>query len=128
MLTKPSSEFSAVLAASSAPGFWSNEIVTQQQKVMITAAATAVGINMTFLLPYSMLRRGWDREFRGLAMFDLSTRSVPAVLPGHQLRGHRRGFPISCHAGTRIRTGRGGEGARSGTSQESGVGLHKTAR
>ncbi|MEO1995381.1 MAG: divalent metal cation transporter [Planctomycetaceae bacterium] len=72
MLTKPSSEFSAVLAASSAPGFWSNEIVTQQQKVMITAAATAVGINMTFLLPYSMLRRGWDREFRGLAMFDLS--------------------------------------------------------
>jgi hypothetical protein len=40
---------------------------------MITAAATAVGINMTFLLPYSMLQRGWDRDFRGLAMFDLAT-------------------------------------------------------
>ncbi|MCH7689139.1 MAG: divalent metal cation transporter, partial [Planctomycetes bacterium] len=39
----------------------------------ITAAATAVGINMTFLLPYSMLARGWDRDFRGLAIFDLST-------------------------------------------------------
>ncbi|MGC8846144.1 MAG: hypothetical protein ACP5QY_09875, partial [Candidatus Hydrogenedens sp.] len=41
--------------------------------VMISAAATAVGINMTFMLPYSMLRKGWDREFRGLAIFDLST-------------------------------------------------------
>jgi len=28
---------------------------------------------MTFLLPYSMLRRGWDRNFRGLAIFDLAT-------------------------------------------------------
>jgi Mn2+/Fe2+ NRAMP family transporter len=35
--------------------------------------ATAVGINMTFLLPYSMLKRGWDKDFRGLAIFDLST-------------------------------------------------------
>jgi len=32
-----------------------------------------VGINMTFLLPYSMLRKGWDKDFRGLAIFDLST-------------------------------------------------------
>jgi len=40
---------------------------------MISAAATAVGINMTFLLPYSMLRKGWDKYFRGLAIFDLST-------------------------------------------------------
>jgi Mn2+/Fe2+ NRAMP family transporter len=44
-----------------------------QRDVMITAAATAVGINMTFLLPYSMLRKGWDKDFRGLAIFDLST-------------------------------------------------------
>ena len=28
---------------------------------------------MTFLLPYSMLRKGWDKDFRGLAIFDLST-------------------------------------------------------
>ena len=53
--------------------FWSNMIVSQQRDVMIGAAATAVGINMTFLLPYSMLRKGWDRDFRGLAIFDLST-------------------------------------------------------
>jgi Mn2+/Fe2+ NRAMP family transporter len=53
--------------------FWTKLIVSQQRDVMISAAAAAVGINMTFLLPYSMLRKGWDREFRGLAIFDLST-------------------------------------------------------
>jgi len=53
--------------------FWTNMIVGQQRDVMISAAATAVGINMTFLLPYSMLRKGWDKYFRGLAIFDLST-------------------------------------------------------
>ena len=53
--------------------FWSNRIVGEQRDVMISAAATAVGINMTFLLPYSMLRKGWDKHFRGLAIFDLST-------------------------------------------------------
>jgi len=53
--------------------FWTNMIVDQQRDVMISAAATAVGINMTFLLPYSMLRKGWDKYFRGLAIFDLST-------------------------------------------------------
>jgi Mn2+/Fe2+ NRAMP family transporter len=52
--------------------FWQNYIVTRQRDVMISAAATAVGINMTFLLPYSMLRKGWDKNFRGLAIFDLS--------------------------------------------------------
>jgi len=53
--------------------FWTNMVVGQQRDVMISAAATAVGINMTFLLPYSMLRKGWDKYFRGLAIFDLST-------------------------------------------------------
>jgi len=53
--------------------FWTDMIVGQQRDVMISAAATAVGINMTFLLPYSMLRKGWDKYFRGLAIFDLST-------------------------------------------------------
>ncbi len=53
--------------------YWRDMIVGQQRDVMISAAATAVGINMTFLLPYSMLRKGWDKVFRGLAIFDLST-------------------------------------------------------
>ncbi len=54
-------------------GFWAATAVDLQQDVMVTAAATAVGINMTFLLPYSMLKRGWDKDFRGLAIFDLAT-------------------------------------------------------
>ena len=53
--------------------FWTRHIVTQQRSVMIAATAAAVGINMTFLLPYSMLRKGWDKDFRSLAIFDLST-------------------------------------------------------
>jgi len=61
--------------------FWVARIVAEQRDVMISAAATAVGINMTFLLPYSMLRRGWDKNFRGLAIFDLSTGMfIPFVL------------------------------------------------
>ena len=53
--------------------FWTNLIIGQQRSVIIAATAAAVGINMTFLLPYSMLRKGWDKYFRGLAIFDLST-------------------------------------------------------
>ncbi|MEZ6129809.1 MAG: divalent metal cation transporter [Planctomycetaceae bacterium] len=64
-----------------AADFWNRLIVSKQREVMIGAAATAVGINMTFLMPYSMLRRGWDRNFRGLARFDLSTgMAIPYIL------------------------------------------------
>lgn len=71
---EPSEEYSKLLSsAGKFRGYWEDSIKSSQQKVMITGAATAVGINMTFLLPYSMLRKGWDRDFRGLAIFDLST-------------------------------------------------------
>lgn len=74
LLHEPSPAFAETLAQTGAyADYWKNLIVSDQQKVMITAAATAVGINMTFLLPYSMLARGWDRDFRGLAVFDLAT-------------------------------------------------------
>ena len=53
--------------------FWEEQIVKKQQEAMIGVTATAVGLNMTFLLPYSMLARGWDKPFRGLARFDLIT-------------------------------------------------------
>ncbi len=51
--------------------FWESKIVANKQNSMVAALATVVGINMTFLLPYSMIARGWDRPFRGLARFDL---------------------------------------------------------
>ena len=53
--------------------FWETKIVGLQQDVMISAAATAVGINMTFFMPFVLLRRKWGREHRGLAKFDLWT-------------------------------------------------------
>lgn len=53
--------------------FWVDQIVASQRDILITAAATAVGINMTFLFPYSILKRGWTKEFRGLVAFDLAT-------------------------------------------------------
>ena len=74
LLKEPAETFGPALAATGEfAGFWKGLIVGQQRDVMITAAATAVGINMTFLLPYSMLKKGWDKESRGLAIFDLST-------------------------------------------------------
>ena len=75
LLSEPVKAFAdqITLVGASFQSFWSDMIVSRQRDVMISAGATAVGINMTFLLPYSMLRKGWDREFRGLAIFDLST-------------------------------------------------------
>jgi Mn2+/Fe2+ NRAMP family transporter len=73
-LTNPSPEFEAVIAQAGAFGeFWRSQLLSTQQGAMISAVATAVGINMTFLMPYSILARGWDRDFRELASFDLAT-------------------------------------------------------
>ncbi len=74
-LWKPDYSFSPLLdpLGESARAYWSAIIVSKQQDVMIAATANAVGINMTFLLPYSMLSRGWDKDFRGLSIFDLFT-------------------------------------------------------
>ena len=65
---KPAGKLGESLAAISPDGqqFWSDKIVSSQRSVMIAAAATAVGINMTFLLPYSMLRKGWGKDHRQL--------------------------------------------------------------
>ncbi len=41
--------------------------------ILMAALAAAVGINMTFLYPYTLLARGWGKEHRGLAKFDLIT-------------------------------------------------------
>ena len=61
--------------------YWTDQINNSRRTSVIAAAAAAVGINMTFLLPYSMLARGWDRTFRGLARWDLITgMAIPFVL------------------------------------------------
>jgi manganese transport protein len=41
--------------------------------ILLGQLGAAVGVNMTFLYPYSVLARGWGREHRGLKNFDLAT-------------------------------------------------------
>ena len=41
--------------------------------IFIASLSAAVGINMTFLFGYSFLAKGWTREYRGLARFDMLT-------------------------------------------------------
>lgn len=73
LIFEPAESLRSLVADSSAPEYWRDAVVSAQRDRMVAAAATAVGINMTFLLPYSMLKRGWDKHFNGLARFDLST-------------------------------------------------------
>ncbi|MCK7482996.1 MAG: divalent metal cation transporter [Candidatus Moduliflexus flocculans] len=40
--------------------------------IVLGALGAAVGVNMTFLYPYTLLARGWGREHRGLKNFDLA--------------------------------------------------------
>lgn len=70
-----------IAATGAMADWWSAKIAGTQKDNIITAFATAVGINMTFLLPYSMLRKNWGKSHRTLAIFDLSVGLiVPFVL------------------------------------------------
>ena len=51
---------------------WRGIVTADHAGIMIAAFGTAVGINMTFLLPYSMMKRNWGKRHRGMAIFDLA--------------------------------------------------------
>ena len=84
LIFAPTEAYQQVLATidnEAAREFWSNEALAKQRAVLIAAASAAVGINMTFMLPYSMRARGWGKNHRGLATFDLATGMVvPFIL------------------------------------------------
>ncbi len=72
MLFQPANEFQLLLNETSvATDYWTNHIVSNQRNVIIGAFGTAVGINMTFLLPYTYYRKKWKKGERSLARFDL---------------------------------------------------------
>jgi manganese transport protein len=49
--------------------------------IVLGALGAAVGVNMTFLYPYTLLARGWGPDHRGLKNFDLATSMfLPFVL------------------------------------------------
>ncbi len=56
-----------------ARGFLPLSLPTDKRGFAIVAAAfsAVVGINSTFLLPYTLLARGWRSQHRGLSRFDL---------------------------------------------------------
>ncbi|MFD2257326.1 divalent metal cation transporter [Luteolibacter algae] len=71
--TNPTPAFVDAIAQTGENSSAWTEIVTGDHAGKIIAAfGTAVGINMTFLLPYSILKRNWGKRHRGLAIFDLS--------------------------------------------------------
>jgi Mn2+/Fe2+ NRAMP family transporter len=48
---------------------------------LMAGFGAAIGINMTFLFPYTLLARGWGREYRELSRFDLVTgMAIPYIL------------------------------------------------
>jgi len=51
---------------------WTGIVTADHAGIMIAAFGTTVGINMTFLLPYSALKRKWGKRHRGMAIFDLA--------------------------------------------------------
>ncbi|MDX1679112.1 MAG: divalent metal cation transporter [Akkermansiaceae bacterium] len=72
LLFKPAAGFADIIASSSDPTFWKEYIADVQRDRIMTAFGTAVGINMTWLLPYSLLKKRWGKKHRGLSIFDLS--------------------------------------------------------
>ncbi len=62
---------SSITAAGEYGGFWESYISDSQRNIIIGAFGTAVGINMTFLLPYSIMKKKWGKKHRELARFDL---------------------------------------------------------
>ncbi len=83
-LIEPSDTLKPLIEAIADPGarlYWTDKIVSQQRDIVLAAGATAVGINMTFLLPYNLLASGWNKDFRGLSIFDMATGMfIPFVL------------------------------------------------
>jgi Mn2+/Fe2+ NRAMP family transporter len=71
-LFKPSPTYDALIAQSNFSDYWTKKITDQQRDVTFAAFGSAVGINMTFLLPYTLLKKRWGKKHRGLSITDLS--------------------------------------------------------
>ncbi|TVP76300.1 MAG: hypothetical protein EA353_12280 [Puniceicoccaceae bacterium] len=71
-LFQPAETLQPLIAATgNAAEFWDAYITDIQRDRIIAAFGTAVGINMTFLLPYTLIKRGWIKVHRELSRFDL---------------------------------------------------------
>lgn len=71
LFTPAASLDSLIAATGSSSEFWNTYIADSQRSRIIAAFGSAVGINMTFLLPYTLVKRGWNKKHRDLSRFDL---------------------------------------------------------
>ena len=71
-LFRPSGTFTELINASPNSEFWEKHISDLQRDKIMAAFASAVGINMTWLLPYTLLKKRWGAKHRDLARVDLS--------------------------------------------------------
>ncbi|MEN8662687.1 MAG: divalent metal cation transporter [Lentimonas sp.] len=62
---------SAIATTGENAAYWTEYVTSEQRGKIIAAFGTAVGINMTFLLPYSLKKKGWGKQHRELSRFDL---------------------------------------------------------
>lgn len=72
LLFSAADAYQPLIEKSSNPDWWTSQILSTQKDVIFTAFGTAVGINMTFLLPYTLLKKKWGPKHRGLSITDLS--------------------------------------------------------
>jgi len=71
-LFKPTASYADAIAATGEnASFWTTYISGQQRNIIIGAFGSAVGINMTFLMPYALMKKGWTKKHRELSRFDL---------------------------------------------------------
>lgn len=71
-LSRPTDQIAtAITATGSEASYWTDYVIGEQRDRIIAAFGTAVGINMTFLLPYSLKKKGWDKPHRELSRYDL---------------------------------------------------------
>ncbi len=72
LLVAPAASYADLVAQSTQPDWWTDKIVYVQRDRIMAAFGTAVGINMTWLLPYSLLKKRWGKTHRSFSIFDLS--------------------------------------------------------
>ena len=62
----------AIAATGEGAEYWSDKITNSQRDIIIGAFGAVVGINMTFLLPYTLKKKGWGKGERELSRYDLT--------------------------------------------------------
>lgn len=81
MFNPASSLAESITATGTAADWWTNMIANSQRDIIITAFGTAVAINMTFLLPYTLTKKGWGKGQRELSRYDLGLGlAIPFVI------------------------------------------------